>query len=335
MGEKVRWGVLGCARIAVEKVIPGMRKCRKAEVVAIASRDLARAEGVARSLGIPRAYGSYQELLEEGDVEAVYNPLPNHLHVPWSVRALQVGKHVLCEKPIALSTEEVRDLLAVRDRTGRVVGEAFMVRTHPQWLGARELVRSGRIGRLRAVQGYFSYDNRDPQNIRNVPAYGGGGLLDIGCYPVTTSRFMFGEEPKQVLALMERDPEMGIDRLTSALLDFPSGQASFLCGTQLVGSQRMHFFGTRARIEIEIPFNAPPDRPCRIFVSEGDRPDSPLEMLSFPVCDQYALQADLFSEAVLDSREPPVPLEDSLKNLAVLEALFRSAETGSWEAPAL
>lgn len=334
MANKVRWGVLSTAAIGVKKVIPGMQKGEWSEVTAIASRDRRRAEEVARTLGIAKAYGSYEELLADPQIEAIYNPLPNQLHVPWSIKAAEAGKHVLCEKPVSLTVAEARTLLAVRDRTGVKIGEAFMVRTHPQWLRARDLIVSDRIGGLRSVVGFFSYFNRDAANIRNIPECGGGALMDIGCYPITTSRFMFGEEPSQVQGLVERDPDMKVDRLTSAILDFPSGQAIFTCSTQLVPYQRMHFLGTRGRIEIEIPFNAPIDRPCRIFIDDGgDIFGSKIVTENFPICDQYTIQGDAFSRAVRDDTEVPVPLEDAVKNMAVIEAIFRSAESGRWETP--
>jgi predicted dehydrogenase len=334
MIRKVRWGVLGAARIAVEKVIPAMQRGEWCEIAAIASRYLPKAQQAAATLGIPKAYGSYEELLSDPDIEAVYNPLPNHLHVPWSIRAAEAGKHVLCEKPLALDAAEARQLLDAQTRTGVKMGEAFMVRTHPQWLRARELVRASRIGELRAVMGFFSYFNRDPANIRNVRAWGGGGLYDIGCYPINTSRFIFGEEPRRVVALLERDPEMQTDRLSSAMLDFPSGQAVFTCSTQLVPYQRMQICGTRGRIEIEIPFNAPPDRPCRLFVDDGsDLFGAAIQAETFPVCDQYTIQGDLFSRAVRGECEVPVPLADAVRNMAVIDALFRSAESGRWETP--
>src|SRR6478735_10248260 len=218
MANKVRWGVLGAAKIAVKKVVPGMQKGKFCEVAAIASRDRGKAEEAARTLGIPKAYGSYEELLADPQIDAIYNPLPNQLHVPWSIKAAEAGKHVLCEKPLSLTVAEARQLLAARDRAKVKIGEAFMVRTHPQWLRAKELVRSGTIGELRSIMGFFSYSNRDPKNIRNIAAYGGGGLMDIGCYPIFTSRFIFGEEPKRAMGLLEFDPEMGTDRLTSAML---------------------------------------------------------------------------------------------------------------------
>jgi predicted dehydrogenase len=325
--KKVRWGVLGAARIATTKVIPAMQRGELSHVFAIASRDRANAEAVAAQLGIPRAYGSYEELLADPEVEAVYNPLPNHLHVPWSARAAEAGKHVLCEKPVALDAAEAKSLIAVRDRTGVKIGEAFMVRTHPQWLRAREVVRSGEIGELRAFMCQFSYFNRDPANVRNVLDWGGGGLYDIGCYPINTSRFIFGEEPRRVIALVDRDPEFRVDRLTSAILDYPSGQAVFTCSMQLVPYQRVHIFGTNGRVEIEIPFNAPPDRPCRMFVN--DRTEE------FPVCDQYTIQGDEFSRAIREGGEVPVPLEDSVKNMAVIDAVFRSVESARWETPVI
>jgi predicted dehydrogenase len=334
MSNKVRWGILGAAAIAVKKVIPAMQKGEWSEVTAIASRDRGKAEQAAHALGIASAYGSYEELLADPRIEAIYNPLPNHLHVPWSIKAAEAGKHVLCEKPLSMTVAEAKTLLAVRDRTGVKMGEAFMVRTHPQWLRVRELIVSGRIGQLRSVSGFFSYLNRDAANIRNILEWGGGALMDIGCYPVTISRFMFAAEPSRVLGLVERDPEMKIDRLTSAIMEFPSGQSVFTCSTQLVPYQRMQFMGTQSRLEVEIPFNAPNDRPCRILIDDGrDLFGGGLTTESLTVCDQYTIQGDVFSRAVREGTEVPVSLEDGIKNMAVIEALFRSAETGRWEAP--
>ena len=263
----VRWGILGAANIALKKVIPGMRKSRLAQVVAIASRDIAKAQAAANDLGIPRVYGSYQELIDDPDIEAIYNPLPNHLHVPWSIRAAERGKHVLCEKPIALTAREALKLLEARDRTGVQIGEAFMVRTHPQWLEVEGMVRSGRIGELRLIAGHFSYYRRDPADIRSRVEWGGGALMDVGCYPITIARWLFAAEPTDVVGLIERDPDMHIDRLTSALLRFDDGQATFSCATQLVSYQTMQIFGTTGRIAVEIPFNAPPAGECRVTVA--------------------------------------------------------------------
>jgi predicted dehydrogenase len=334
VSDTVRWGVLGVARIATAKVIPAMQGGRWTTVTAIASRDLERARRAAASLGIPKAYGSYEELVKDPEIDAIYNPLPNQLHVPWSIRAAEAGKHVLCEKPIGLSADEARTLLAARDRTGVKIQEAFMVRAHPQWIRARELVGSGRIGPAHSMLGYFSYFNRDATNIRNVPEYGGGALMDIGCYLVHTSRFIFDEEPRRVIAATERDPDFGVDRLTSMLLEYPSGHAAGTCSTQMVAYQRVNILGARGRIEIEIPFNAPPDRPCRLLVDDGsDLSGAGAERIEFETCDQYRLQGDLFSQAIRTGAPASYPLEDSVKNMAVIDALFRSADSRRWERP--
>ncbi len=334
MEKKIKWGVLGVANIAVKKVIPGMQKGALCEVVAIASRDGERAKAAAAQLGIPKAYPGYEELLADPEIDAIYNPLPNHLHVPWSIAAARAGKHVLCEKPIGLSVKETLELIAARDAAGVQIGEAFMTRTHPQWLRAKEIAQSGELGEVKSVLGAFSYFNADPANIRNIPEWGGGGLMDIGCYPITMSRFLYGREPKRVLASIERDPQLGTDRRTSALLDFDPGECVFSCSTQSVAFQTMQILGTKARLEIEIPFNAPPDRPCRIDIDTGkDLFGGGRRTEEFAVCDQYTLQGDAFSKAILENSPAPVPLEDALGNMAVIEALFRSGESGCWERP--
>jgi predicted dehydrogenase len=331
--EPVRWGILGAADIAIKKVIPAMRASRLSVPLAIASRDLAKARKAADLLGIPRAYGSYEALLADADVEAIYNPLPNHLHVPWSIRAAHAGKHVLCEKPIALSADEARSLLAARDAAGVQVAEAFMVRSHPQWWEVKRLIDEGRIGTLRLVSGHFSYYRRDPNDIRSNPDWGGGALMDIGCYPIFIARWMFGAEPIEVVAMIDRDSELRIDSLTSALMRFPSGHATFVCSGQLVPFQRLQLFGDRGRIDVEIPFNAPPDRACRIFVDDGSKLGGASAVtVELPVTDQYTVQADVFSGAIRGSGSVPVSLETAVGNMAVIDALFRAAETKSWQA---
>jgi predicted dehydrogenase len=331
--EPVKWGVISTARIGVEKVIPAMQKSRHCKIVAIASRDAAAARRTADKLGIPKSYGSYEALLADPEIEAIYNPLPNHLHVPWSVKAAEAGKHVLCEKPLALDAAEAATLVAARDRTGKLITEAFMVRSHPQWLRVRELVRQGRIGKLRAIQGLFSYMNTDPGNVRNQADIGGGGVYDIGCYPIVTSRYLFAAEPTRVVSLIERDPVMKVDRLTSAILDFPDGQASFLCSTQLGPYQRMQICGTGGRIEVEIPFNAPNDQPCRIFIDDGSKlGDQSAREETFATCDQYGIQGDLFAEAIRSGKPPEFGLEDAVRNMRVVDAVYRSGQSGRWEA---
>jgi predicted dehydrogenase len=333
MRKKVRWGVLGVARIATNKVIPAMQQGEWSDVVAIASRDRAKAEQAAATLGLARAYDSYDALLADPDIEAIYNPLPNHLHVPMTERAAAAGKHVLCEKPIGMNAAEARTLLDVRDRTGVHIQEAFMVRVNPQWLRALDEVRKGRLGELRAVTGVFSYFNDDLANIRNRAEYGGGGLMDIGCYLINTSRMLFGREPQRVAGTIERDARTGVDILTSLSLDFAPGQASGVCSTQMVAAQRVNVFGTRGRLEVEIPFNAPPDRPNRLFVDDGSTLGGHKETIELPVCNQYTVQGDLFSQAVRGLIPQPYPLEDSILNMRVIDAVFRASESGRWEVP--
>jgi len=334
MSKKLRWGALSTANIGIKKVLPAMQRGQYTTVSAIASRDLSKAQEAAAKLGIAKAYGSYEELLDDPDIDAIYNPLPNQMHVPWTIKAAEAGKHVLCEKPISLTVAEAKALLAVRARTGVRIGEAFMIRSAAQWLRVGELLRSGRIGQLRSVFGFFSYFNNDPANIRNQIESGGGALLDIGCYCIQAARYGFAAEPRRVIGLIERDPEMKIDRLTSALLDFEAGQAIFTSSTQLVPYQKVLFFGTTGRIEIEIPFNAPIDRPTRILIDEtGDLFGSGIKVEEFRIADQYTMQGDAFSRAVLEGGEAPVPLEEAIANMAVIEAIFRSAQTGQWQKP--
>ena len=327
---KLRWGILSTARIGTKQVIPALQRGTLCEVTAISSRSEERARLAAASLGIGKAYGSYEALLEDPDIDVIYNPLPNNLHMEWSVRAMEAGKHVLCEKPLGLSVEEVEEMIEVRDRCRVSAAEAFMVKSHPQWLAARETVNRGELGQLRLIQGMFSYYNADPANIRNIPELGGGGMWDIGCYCVTMSRFVFGEEPVRVVALMEFDPVMKTDRLGSVLMEFPTGQSQFAVSTQLVPYQRMHLFGIRGHLEVLIPWNAPNDRQCKIIRDEGDKFMEQLTVLGFPVTDHYTLMGDAFSKAVLEGTGVPVPLEDSLQNTRVIAAIFQSAERGGW-----
>jgi predicted dehydrogenase len=332
--RKVRWGVLGAARIAINRVIPAMQLGQYSEVVAIASRDRARAEATATQLDVPKAFGSYEEMLADPEIDAIYNPLPNHLHVPLSIQAAEAGKHVLCEKPIGLDRADALKLLAARDRTGVTIGEAFMIESHPQWIRTVELARSGRIGQLRHALGSFGYYKEDFTNIRYVREFGGGGLLDIGCYPIKASRMVFGEEPVRVSATLVRDPATGVDTLTSAILEYPSAHCVFTCGTLVVGNQSMHFYGTTGRIEMEVPYNARPGGTSRIRIDDGRDPyGSGLTVEEFPPCDQYTLQGDAFSLAIRQGTPPPVPLEDSVKNMAVIDAVFQAAATNRWVSP--
>ncbi|MEP7199434.1 MAG: Gfo/Idh/MocA family oxidoreductase, partial [Chloroflexota bacterium] len=316
--RKIRWGVLGAADIALKKVIPAMQRGKYGAVTALASRDVRKARMAAKSLGIAKAYGSYEELLAAPDVDAIYNPLPNHLHVPWSIKALEAGKHVLCEKPIALTSAEAQMLVDAAQRHPHLkVMEAFMYRHHPQWQRAKQLVDDGKIGALRTIQSFFSYYNVDPTNVRNMADIGGGGLMDIGCYNISLSRFIFGAEPQRVCGIVEYDPTFKTDRLASGLMDFGNGTATFTCGMQLASYQRVHIFGTEGRVEIEIPFNAPPDRPCKMWHQRGGK----IKEIVLKVCDQYTIQGDLFARAILDDTPVPTPLTDAVANMRVLEAI--------------
>lgn len=335
MGERLRWGVLSTANIGMRKVIPAIQRDTLSNVVAISSRDAAAARKAADELGIPKAHGSYEALLADPEIDAIYIPLPNHLHVPWTLRALEAGKHVLCEKPIALTATEADQLAAARDRSGKLVAEAFMVRFHPQWLRTREIVREGGVGEVRAIHTVFSYHNVNPNNVRNRADIGGGGLYDIGCYAITTARFAFDAEPERVVAHIERDPTFKTDRLCGGLIVFPGDRhLAFTCSTQLAPHQRAQILGTKGRIEVLIPFNAPPDKPSRILVDDGsDLDGAGIRVEEFPAVDQYTLQANAFAKSVLNGDPWPHPIENAVAGMRVIDALFRSAESGRWETP--
>lgn len=325
--SRLRWGILSTAKIGTEKVIPAMQRGDRCEVVGISSRTRDRAEEVASQLEIPKTYGSYEELLADPEIDAIYNPLPNHLHVEWSIKALEAGKHVLCEKPIGLSAAEGQQLVDAAAKFPKLkLMEAFMYRHHPQWVKAKEIVASGGVGELRTIQSFFSYFNNDGNNIRNQKDIGGGALMDIGCYNISLSRFLLGGEPKRVLGLIEQDPNFGTDRISTGIMEFANGTSTFTCSTQLTSYQRMNAFGTTGRVEIEIPFNAPPDRPCKMWHQNG----SEIDEISFDICDQYTIQGDLFAEAVLDDKPVPTPIGDAVQNMNVIEAIVRSAESSGW-----
>jgi len=324
----LRWGILSTANIGTEKVIPGIQGAARCEVVAIGSRDGQLARTVADRLGIERAHGSYEALLADPDVDAVYIPVPNQLHAEWTIAAARAGKHVLCEKPLAMTAADAERMAEACAAEGVQLMEAFMYRQHPSWVAVRELVASGRIGRLIAVQSWFSYYNDDPANIRNIQAVGGGALYDVGCYNVNLSRMLFGAEPTRVSATITRDPVLGVDTTTSAILEFESGVATFTCSTRAETDQRVHVYGTEGRISIGIPFNIPPDRPTQVYVTAGgDPPVAPAtETLTFDTADPYTVQAERFAAAILDGTPVPVDPSDAVANLRVIEAIFANAE---------
>lgn len=328
--KKLRWGVLGAAKIAREKVIPAMMGSELYEVTAIGSRSLEKAKATAAQLGIPKYYGSYEEVINDPDVDVIYNPLPNDLHVPYTLKCIQAGKHVLCEKPFALHASDIQQVISARDNMGVKVGEAFMVASNPQWIKVKEIIGSGDLGKIKAVQGFFSYFNRQEDNIRNKPENGGGGVWDIGCYPVFTSRFALGEEPQKLAALLDFDPDFGTDQLGSVILQFPSAQMTFSISTQLMPYQRMYFFGEKKALEVRIPFNAPIDQPNEIHIHHGDITGHQVEVIQLPISDQYTKQADDFSMAILEGKEVPVSLESAFQNTKILEAIFQAAKENRW-----
>ncbi len=325
--KPVKWGIISTANIGLEKVIPGMMKSKEIEVVAISSRNLKTARAAADKLGIPDAYGSYEAMLEDPDIEAVYNPLPNHLHVPLTLKAARLHKHVLCEKPIGLNARDAKQLV-FRPR-GVHIAEAFMVRHALQWIDARKRVQKGEIGEVRAIQVMFSYFNRDPKNVRNMEGIGGGGMLDIGCYPVTIARYIFGSDPMRVAATMDFDPKFKVDRLAGAILEFPGGRhCTFTVSTQLAPYQRVHIMGTKGRIEIEIPFNAPPDKPNRIFVQGAEMNMGTWHEM--PISDQYQLQAESFGRVIRGKEKLIWGPADAMMSMRILDCLFKSADSGKF-----
>lgn len=334
--KPIKWGILSTARIAVEKIIPAVQKTGHS-VIVIAGRNLARTRSIASSLNIPEIIGgqdAYKKLLSYPKVDAIYNPLPNHLHVPLTLEAVKHGKHVLCEKPFGVNAYEVRDLANYLKRSKKkvLVEEAFMVKQHPQWLRVREMVHKGEVGRLLAIQGCFSYHNIDPKNIRNIRSVGGGGLYDIGCYLIQAARFFSGEEPIRVASITEFDPKFKTDRLVSALLVTKSGvQITWVCSTQMVKYQKIQILGTKKRIEIEIPFNAPEKDPCRIFIDKGiDVHNRLAKVYNFPVVNQYEELIKSFQNKLLSGKWNHSGIVDAINNMKVIDAIFQASKTKKW-----
>ncbi len=326
--RKVNWGVISTAKIGTANVIPAMQSGEYCNITAISSLDINKAKTAAAELNIPKAYGSYEELIADPEIEAVYNPLPNHLHVPYTIKALKAGKHVLCEKPISMDTKEAELLISETKKYPKLkVMEAFMYKFHPRTQKIKELVDSGAIGELRTIQSHFSYSNLDPNNIRNKADIGGGGLMDIGCYCISYPRFLFNDEPISAVGSVEFDPVMKIDRITSGMLEFKEGTATFTCSTQLFPYQSATIFGTKGKIEVELPFNAPSDKETKISLYTNDK----VETYTIDIYNQYTLQGDEFSKAIINDTKVPYPIEDALNNMKVIDAIFKSKKSNSWE----
>ena len=325
---KLRWGVLSTAKIGREKVIPALQKSAHNQVVAICSRDAQSARTTADALGIERAYGSYDELLADPDIDAIYNPLPNHLHVDWSIKALQAGKHVLCEKPLGLNTADAQRLVdAAKAHPQLKVMEAFMYRFHPQWQLAKQLIDQGRIGKLYTVHSHFSYNNREPNNIRNKVDMGGGALLDIGCYSISLSRWLFNQEPTEVLGQITPMPGEEVDCLTSALMTFPEGSASFTSATKIEPGQYVEAIGDLGSLYLARPFYNDSSEPVQRIVITRNREQ---EIIEVPDHNHYSAMGDAFALSIFNDEPVPTPLADAIANMQVVDAIFTSAAERRW-----
>jgi predicted dehydrogenase len=337
MKTTIRWGVLGAAAIATGRTMPAMRDAPSACLLGLASRDRAKGQAAARALGIPRVYDSYDALLADGDIDAVYVPLPNQLHFDWSLRAMEAGKHVLCEKPLCLSAAQVQQLCEVRDRTGRHIEEGFGFRNHPQWAKFAELMASGAIGPVRAAHTTLAKQFLDPADVRNDPSAGGGATYDLGSYAISGCNLVFGRPPSRVVAAMEHDPVFGIDRLTSALLDYGVGHAALTVATQAGtagwGShQQLSVLGTNGWMRFDFPYAHARPTASRIELGDATSVGSlPTQTFSFEPANQYMLQIERFSRLLLGNAVPSWPIEDALGTLRTIEALFASARSGGWQ----
>lgn len=331
MSERIfRFGILSTALIAREQMIPGIARAPNCTVVAVASRSLEKARGLADRIGAPLAFGAYEELLACDEIDGVYIPLPTSMHLDWAIRAVRAGKHVLVEKPLALEAKDIEPLVRARDAAGTIVSEAFMITYHPQWAKVRELIGEGAIGRLRTIDAVFSYHNVDPGNMRNRPELGGGVLADIGVYPVVAARFATGREPLRVQATVEHDPDFGTDRHASVRVDFGDVELTFHVSTQLAARQAIAFHGDAGYVELAAPFNSNLHEGDEVRLH--DRDHAAMRTFRYTGIDQYALQAEAFAAAALrGDASGTFPLEDSMRNQRVIDAIRRAGDTGRWE----
>ncbi|QPB19884.1 Gfo/Idh/MocA family oxidoreductase [Rhizobium sp. 007] len=325
----LRFGIISTAKIGRELVVPAIQDAENCVVTAIASRDLKKAREMADRFSVPHAFGSYEEMLASDVIDAVYIPLPTSQHVEWTIKAADAGKHVLCEKPIALNAGEIDSLIAARDRSKVLISEAYMVTYAPVWRKVRSLIADGAIGKLRHVQGAFTYFNRDPGNMRNIPELGGGGLPDIGVYPTISTRFSTGKEPLRIQAVTERDPEFGTDIYSSVKADFGDFELSFYISTQMANRQVMVFHGTEGYIEVKSPFNADRWGPEELELANRSHNESTI--FRFQDSRQYKCEAEAFARAAKGEKEEVVTLESSKLNQKVIDAIYRASEKDGWE----
>jgi predicted dehydrogenase len=326
--KRVRFGILGTGLIAQNHFIPALQGAERCDLVGIASRSMVKATEVAAAFSIPRAYGSYEELLADPEIDAVYLPLPNDLHVPWTKRAANAGKHILCEKPIALTSAEAEGLAAHCADRNVIAMEAFMYRFHPAWEIVRRRIADNAIGRLIDIGIWFSFRSARVGDYRLNFGAGGGALYDVGCYAVNVSRMLLGDEPERVLGTARLDPETGVDMTFAGILDYGSAFASFTCSMEQEPQHSIVIHGSSGWISIADPFNCPPEVATKITIGTGgdSHPNaSGIETVIVPPANQYGLQATALADSILTGGPSPLPLEDSIANMRLLERLFAAA----------
>lgn len=324
--KKMKFGVLGVSGHFLKRIVFPLMESETVEIYAIASRNIKRAQETAEKYGIPKFYGSYEELLDDPEIDAIFNPLPNHMHKEWIFKSADAKKHMLCEKPLTLDTEETNEVIEYIKDSGIKLMEAFMIRFHPKWQKAKALIDNGYIGKVRHIQTVFSYNNQDPSNIRNIKEVGGGALLDIGCYAINTARYILGKAPKRVISMIDEHPEFGTDMTTSAILDYGDAVSLFTVSTSAFPQQQVKIFGTEGTLTVTIPFNDISEVPGKLLFENNS---ASMEIEVEPV-NQYRLMFEAYAKSIVDDTEVPLPLSDSLLNMKTIDAVFKSAKTGEW-----
>ena len=325
--EKLKIGVLGVSNHLIKRIVLPLRQTQHCYIEAIASRDISKAKECAETFNINKAYGDYQELLDDASIDMVYIPLPNHMHLEWIEKAAIAGKHILCEKPIALDAEQAQESMDICSRHNVKLMEAFMYKFHPQWIYAKDVVKTKQIGDIKYINSSFAYNNPAPNNIRNIKEYGGGAVMDIGCYAISVPRFILDTEPQKVMGIQVEHDRFGTDILSSAIMDFNGVHSTFNVSTLSHPNQYVEIVGTAGRIRVEIPFNTYVDTKAQILIStgQGDR------ILDFDICDQYGLMFDAFAQAIKNDKPVPHHPQDAINNMKVIDAVFKSSQSGKWE----